>query len=185
MPSWFSTLNNHDKTTTMTFRIDKNVLMKLRSQSKASEISINTLVNQILKRFVEWDMLEPRVGMVAVAKPVVAELFGKISKEEIVNLAMRTGKDSIRDIALFMKGKLDVDSFISWLELRMKNSSVEMSHSIAEDDTTHTYVIKHDLGENWSLYNKTILELIFNDVLGKRVDITRMSNTILIFKFQY
>ena len=38
---------------------------------KSSEISINTLVNQILKRFVEWDMLELKVGMVAVAKPVV------------------------------------------------------------------------------------------------------------------
>ena len=28
---------------------------------------------------------------------------------------------------------------------------------------TLTYVMKYDLGENWSLYHKTILEIIFKE----------------------
>lgn len=75
MASWSSKLNKYNKTTTMTFRIDENVMMKLRKESNQREISINTLVNQTLKRFVEWDMFEPKVGMVTLAKPVVAEIF--------------------------------------------------------------------------------------------------------------
>lgn len=182
MASWSHLSKNH-KSTTMTFRIEEDVMMELRKESEQRQISINTLVNQIFKRYVQWDTFESRVGIVILAKPVVAELFRKMSKDEVVDLAKHSGKDSFHDIALFMKSKMDIDSFLSWLELRMKNSSVEISHSIEERGITHVYVMKHDLGENWSLYIKTILELIFNDILGRRIDIN-ISGTTLTFKFQ-
>jgi hypothetical protein len=38
--------------------------------------------------------------------------------------------------------------------------------------------MKHDLGYNWSLYHKTLLEQIFNEILNRRVDIM-VSNTML------
>jgi hypothetical protein len=62
----------------------------------------------------------------------------------------------------------------------MKNSSVEVNHSI--EGGTHTYILKHDLGENYSLFQKTVLELIFNDVLRKHIDCS-FSDTILTFRF--
>jgi hypothetical protein len=32
--------------------------------------------------------------------------------------------------------------------------------------------MKHNLGEDWSLYHKTILELIFKEVLNKPINIS-------------
>ena len=66
-------------------------------------------------------------------------------------------------LPLFMKSKIDLASFLSWLDVRMRNLSVEISHTV--EGSTHTYILKHDLGENYSLFQKTVLELIFNDVL--------------------
>jgi hypothetical protein len=50
-------------------------------------------------------------------------------------------------------------------------------------DRTYNYIMKHDICENWSLYFKEILLYIFNELFGKRVDIT-ISHTMLTFKFK-
>ncbi|HEY9491266.1 MAG TPA: hypothetical protein VIP56_04715, partial [Nitrososphaeraceae archaeon] len=67
-------------------------------------------------------------------------------------------------------------------ESRMKNSSIQINHTHDPNDRTYTYIMKHDICENWSLYFKTILDYIFNEVLGKRVYFNT-SNTMLTFKF--
>ena len=169
------------KTSTMTFRIDDNVLRILRSESEKHQISLNTLINQLLKRFVEWDMYESKVGMIPIAKPIVVELFNKMSKEEISKMALNIGKNAIHDISLFMKNKMDLDSFLSWFETRMNSSLTETNHSI--QNGFHVYVLKHELGENWSLYHKIILQSIFNEIFEKTVDI-QISNTTIRFKFR-
>ena len=76
---------------TMTFRLDENVITTLR------HISLNTIVNQILQRYVEWDMYESKVGLISMLKPVVAELFKKTNKQEIIELATSIGKNATND----------------------------------------------------------------------------------------
>ncbi len=168
------------KTSTMTFRIDEDVLNKLRAESEHRETSLNTFVNQIFKRYVEWDMFESKVGMVPIAKPIIVELFGKMSQENIIDMANRIGKNVVRDIALFMKGDISLSSFLSWFEARMKASSIEINHNMKND--YHTFIVKHDLGENWSLYHKTVLELIFSDMLDKKIQFDYNAGMIS-FKF--
>jgi hypothetical protein len=166
------------KTGTVTFRIDANLLSMLRTESEEKQISLNTLVSQILDSYAKWGRFEERVGMILLAKPVVIKLFCNMSKEEIIDLANSVGKDAVKDIALFMGNEIDFDLFLRWLEVRMKKSSSEITHTIKGN--IHTYVIKHDLGGNWSLYHKTVLESIFRESFGRTIDII-VSDTILKF----
>ncbi|MDQ4073631.1 MAG: hypothetical protein M3162_04920 [Thermoproteota archaeon] len=176
-------LNNTEskKTSTMTFRIEERILTTLRTESERNNVSLNTLVNQLLKRFVEWDMFEPKVGMIPIAKPILVELFNKMSQEEITKMALGIGKDVIHDIVLFMKNRMDLDSFLSWFEIRMTSSLTETNHSI--QDGYHVYILRHELGHNWSLYHKVILELMFNEVFGKAVEVST-TNNLISFKFR-
>lgn len=160
----------------MTFRLDEQIIKKLRLESDNRQISTNTLVNQALRRFLEWGMFEPTAGFVMVNKPVFSEVFGKLTQKQIVDIASRVGKNEVRDIALFMKGNTDLLSFLSWFEIRMINSSVQVSHS--NNDGFHAYVMKHDIGRNWSLYHKTILELIFQEVFNRKILVKADKNTI-------
>ncbi|MGY5149381.1 MAG: hypothetical protein ACW9W3_04890 [Candidatus Nitrosopumilus sp. bin_68KS] len=157
------------KTETMSFRLDSHVLDKLRSESESEGVSLNVLANKIFTRYVDWDMFEPKVGMIPVAKPIVSALFGKLSEQETIDLAKQIGQSIVSDISTFMKGSTDVDSFVSWFVTRMKISDFEMNHTVK--NSTNNYIIKHDLGYNWSLYHKTVLELIFNDVFEKKIDV--------------
>jgi len=157
------------KSDTISFRLDNVVLEKLRKESEKQGLSLNVLVNQILKRYMEWDVFESKVGMIPVAKPVLDSLFKKLSEKEVIDIAKKVGGEIVKDIATFMKGSMNLESFVSWFETRMNMSGFDMNHDVRND--THTYIIKHDLGKNWSLYHKTVLEIIFRDVLEKQVSV--------------
>lgn len=164
------------KTSTITFRLDDCTINRLRDLSKSQEVSTNTLVNQALRKFIDWDVYLPKSGFAILTKPVLKKIFEGLDKKLVVDLASQMGKEEIEDIVLFMRGKLDLRSFLSWYETMMLNSSVQTSHMI--DDGIHNMVLKHDLGKNWALYQKTILELVFKDVLHKNIELEYDNNTI-------
>lgn len=170
--------NQRKATTTITFRINSDVMRKVSSKAEQEEISLNTLVNQVLKRYSEWDMYERKAGMIPVNRRVIKMLFEGLSKEEVVKMSREVAKNEVYNIALFMKGKskLDVDSFISWFLSRMKNCS-EITEN--KEGYNKTYILKHDLGENWSLYHKTVLDSIFTDCLQTPIQISITDSTIV------
>jgi hypothetical protein len=171
-------------TTTITFRIDTDTINKLGIESARQDISLNTSVDQILKRDVQWDTFERQAGMIPLAKPVVAQLLAYISKDDIANLAKNVAKSTVQDIMLVMKGKIDLDSFLSWFETLMEKAFIEINHTVENNDNTHRYIIKHNLGENWALLVRNLLQIIFNDLLGIRIEIINLSNTTLAFQFK-
>lgn len=168
------------KSSTISFRLDQDLLDMLKKESEKQDISVNTLANQIFKRYMEWGRFEPKVGMVPVAKQILHALFKKINEKETIELATKVGRDIVRDMAVFMKGKMDLDSFLSWFETRMKASAFEMNHTITKDH--HSYIVKHDIGHNWSLYHQKVLELIFTDILEKKVNI-EISESMMKIEF--
>lgn len=161
------------KTATITFRFDAELIDRLQREAKNHQVNTNTLATQAIKRFLEWDIYQPRIGLVSLNKPVFVKIFNKLKEKEITLLAT-IGKDEIRDAAIFTKGNVDVNSFMSWFEMQMLNSSVQVSHM--NDDGAHTYVMKHELGKNWSIYNKKILEKIFEELFHKKIEVKHDKN---------
>lgn len=164
------------KSDTISFRLDSTVLEKLRKESEKQSLSLNVLVNQILKRYTEWDMFESKVDMIPIPRPILAALFTRLNENEAMELAKKVGSEIVKEIATFMKGSMNLQSFMSWYETRMHMSGLEMNHDVRND--THTFIIKHDLGDNWALYHKTVLEIIFRDVLEKPIKIETSARMI-------
>ena len=169
------------RTKPLTFRIETKILEKIREEGGNNQISVSNLINKILKRYVEWDSYEPKVGMIPMAKPVITTLFNMMSEEEILDLVLNFGKNVVQDIAYFMKMKSDPDTFLTWFEIRMRRSFVEFNH--LQENDRHIYVLKHDLGYNWSLYHKKILEKIFNEIFNKSI-IIAITDIMLTIEFE-
>ena len=72
------------KTSTFTLRIDDSIIKSLQKESELYNISLNTLINKILTRYIEWDSYAPKVGMIPMAKPIIASLFNMMNEEEII-----------------------------------------------------------------------------------------------------
>ena len=168
----------------VTFRIDRDVMSIVEQESQRLHINLNSMANQIMKSYTDWDMLQARAGMIPIAKPFLVELLNKVSNEEIESIAISVGKNTMAEIVAFMKNKMDLDSFLTWLELWLrKNSTAGFNHTIDNTTNVHTYVMKHDLGEKWSLYHKIILDVIFKEILQKPLLSLTSSSMLITFSF--
>jgi hypothetical protein len=66
----------------------------------------------------------------------------------------------------------------------MDSYSIEIRHTIKDNGSHHTYILKHDAGENYSLYYETVLGLIFEETLQKNINILTSNNATLVFEFE-
>jgi hypothetical protein len=64
----------------------------------------------------------------------------------------------------------------------MKNSWACITSNI-NGGGIHTYIIEHELGENWSLYHKTNIDRIFYEILNLKIHI-HMTETTIMLEFE-
>jgi hypothetical protein len=105
------------KTRSVTFRLDSKIIDVLQAEADNREISLNVLVNQVLKRYSEWDRYENKIGMMPVPKVILSSLIDKaISiatssgikdinyyRDEIIRQAAELAFSLMKDSVLFMK----------------------------------------------------------------------------------
>jgi hypothetical protein len=89
--------NHRTYSASITFRFDSDNIENLQKEAYNRGISLTSLTNQIVKEFFEWHIFEPKIGFVPILKPVVEELFAKMSKEQISQIAANTGKEEFKN----------------------------------------------------------------------------------------
>jgi hypothetical protein len=178
------------KTRSVTFRIDASVIDELQTESDNREISLNVMVNQVLKRYAEWDRYENKIGMMPVPKVILSSLVDKCVtmakqagvkdldtyRSEITRQAAKIAFDLMKDSVLYMKKQYNLWVVLSVLEEYMKVSGIKADHKI-EGSRKHIFVIQHELGENWSLFTKELLRLIFENLANVKAEISITPNT--------
>ena len=68
------------KTRSVTFRVDSAVVDELQREADGKEVSLNVLVNQVLKRYSDWGKYEKQTWHNACTKSNVIIIDGKSSE---------------------------------------------------------------------------------------------------------
>jgi uncharacterized protein (UPF0216 family) len=180
-------------TRSITFRLDSKVIDEMQREADQSEISLNVLVNQTLKKYTEWGRYENKIGMMPVPKLMLSSLIDRaieIAKEteilndtniepyrdQVIKEAANTAYDLMKDAVLFMKKDYNLWTVLSVLQEYMKVSGINSDHRI-ESGRKHVFVIKHELGQNWSLFTKELLTQIFESLAQVRAEFRITPNT--------
>lgn len=180
------------KTRSISFRIDSEVVDKLQTESDNREVTLNVMVNQVLRRYAEWDTYEAKIGMMPVPKLLLVSLIEmaiSIARREGLKDIERYRNDVIKEAAkiafklmkesvLFMKNKYNLWVVLGVLEEYMKVSGINADHRM-EGAREHVFVIQHELGENWSLFTKELLNMIFENLANVRPKIDVTPNTVI------
>jgi hypothetical protein len=177
------------KTRSVTFRIESSVVDELQREADAKEVSLNVLVNQVLRRFSDWGRYENKLGIMPVPKNMLSSLMNKAVviaeengikdidpyRDKIVKQAAEFAFDIMKDSVLYMKKNYNLWTVLAVLQEYMKVSGINADHII--NGRKHIFVIQHDLGENWSLFTKELLQLIFERLAKVRIETHVTSNT--------
>jgi hypothetical protein len=179
------------KTRSTTFRLDTMIIDELQRDADQQEISLNVLVNQILRRYIEWDRYENKLNLLPIPKLMLTRMIedtleiakdakiGDLEKyrNKIAKNAAEVAFTIMKDSVLFMKKEYNLWTVLDVLRNYMKVAGITSDHTL-EAGRKHIFIIQHDLGPNWSLFAKELLSLIFAELAQVRANISETSKTV-------
>jgi hypothetical protein len=180
------------RTKSVTFRLDQSVVDELQRDADQRETSLNVLVNQILRRYKEWDRYETKVGMMPVPKIMLSNLINNAIdlakrngikeseilgyRDQLVKEAAKIAFSVMKDSVLLIKQSYNLWTVLNVLQEYMNVSGINSDHRI-EAGGKHVFIIQHELGENWSLFTKELMVMIFENLAKVKADIATTNNT--------
>jgi hypothetical protein len=160
------------QTESLTLRIDKGLLDKLRKESEQKMVSINSLTNQIIKSYIKWYSPAQRAGIMFVPKCLLIPLINNLAEYQILNIADEFRKSGYEETLLMMSKEYSLpvilDLFDSWLNV----SNMQFDRGSSENSLT--YIINHSMGKKWSLFLEKVFWYIVKDleITGATFDVT-------------
>lgn len=154
--------NNQEKTQSITFRLPKRILEQLELESRQSNVSENVLVKQILTNYVDWTRFSNGIGLL----PITRDSFKKLTQNLDINDIMALVDDMfslIKNFAMIKHGYYDQKSAVESLSLYLRASNLSLVHMKEEKD--HRFLVKHDLGINFSLIMEELFKRIFDEFI--------------------
>jgi hypothetical protein len=165
----------------ITFRIPSGSISQLREDSKKKQLSLNTLVNQILKDYLDWHRYAGQARMFHVPRSTFSRLVDNLTEEELSGLTITIAKKDFVDIGLLLRGEFTLPSFLNILENWSRMSSIPYKHETNND--VHNFIIQHDMGRNFSFLIKELYRYILEDMFEIKSDFTITDNTVM-FRFR-
>ena len=165
------------QTESVSLRLATNTWDKIKASASKQKISPNALVSHILDSHIEWEMNAVAAGWVVMPKPFLIQLIKLIDKEKIEKTVTILSTRMAKDMNLFMRGKHDLNSWLSILRARSSRSGFQWTEY--EDEGELEIIMQHEMGENWSLVFKTFYENVFHD-LGVKTDFDYTDNMLII-----
>jgi hypothetical protein len=166
------------RTCLVTFRLPEELVDDLRDEAKNTQISLNTLANQILNKHVAWERHSGKLGLIPMPRPLVKEVFRDLSNKRIQKMASNSCKEAIKELVLIKEGNFTLDSFISVFNEWLRASW--LVHRYKKNIDGYHYVIYHNLSKTFSVYLAELLMSILDDLHNYRREITVRQDSLSI-----
>ena len=168
-------------TSIITSRVREDVKEKLEAECKSKNVSLNTLIGQILSKHVDWDRFAEDVGFAFTSKGDLKAFLESIPEKQIEKIAQTQGKDAMKNSIDFIQGEINFENFIKTLDLWLGSSNIPFRHITRTD--AEKFIIQHTLGMKWSLYIITLVETFSSD-FNHRVIKKIMNETNVSFEIK-
>src|SRR5580693_5229242 len=116
------------KTATGSFRLDEAALNVLQEDAKKQNVSVNTLVNQLILTYANYDRPMKRFHMVKMSASTFRHILRAAKNETIIEAGTLAGNDGPKTSILAMSGELTTENALSYLKT-MGNYSALFEYS--------------------------------------------------------
>ena len=166
---------------TRSFRIEKDVSNILDEESERMGISVNALVNIILKHYSEFSRFLSKIDLVVVNREILIKLLESTEDQNLFRLGLELGETIPKDIILFWKKELDRQNVFEYLEKIICRYGLLGTYDEINQNGEKIIVIRHRLGKKGSLFFQGYIKSIFNLVsLDNNIEITDSSVKVKI-----
>jgi hypothetical protein len=164
-----------------TFRLNKEWDQKLQEEAKKRRIGVSTLLNHIVSKFINFEILSESFSSITFANSTFLEFIELLNDKELENVAKKYGKimpnqvflrngiqaPNLRDILSFIC--VFLGEYANWFKC---NSNIKKNIVNLQ--------LYHQRGKKWSLFISNYLEVIIEQFLKTKPKIIIETNSTLI-----
>jgi predicted transcriptional regulator len=179
MSEILTTRASHPKSVVRSLRLDEDLDKSLQKYALKDGISLNSLVNKALLRYVRWDVSAARFGGVTLAGPSLTKLMSYLSDDEVREYAHWVAENSVRDFVAFFFGEFTLHTLLKGLRLLADYGG----HFKYEDSTSghvRTVVLKHGRGAKWSIHYQEWVRQSVEKILGLKIETETTENQVTL-----
>jgi hypothetical protein len=163
--------------------MSRDVEKELQQIASTENVSINSLINQALRKFVDWDYYADKFGFSVIPTPrwiVLARLLNVGSDQEAARLGCWAARNVMREFTVFWFKEFSVRTALKTLEMLGSRYARRYEYVLRETPRKeHVVILNHGMGRKWSIYYANLVRTTFGELLGKKVEIEQMRNQVV------
>ena len=165
---YFLDSNNNivPNSTTRSFRVDMELSRVLDEESERMGVSVNALVNMILKRYSEFTRFLSKIDLVVVNRELLKSLFDSYPDDDIYGLGVSAGEVIPRDTILFWKKTLNFETVLEYIEKIICRYGFLGTYDETNQNENRIIVIRHRLGKKGSQFLHGYLKATLKNTLN-------------------
>jgi hypothetical protein len=159
------------------FRIDDSSVRAVETEAAAQSVSSNTLVNQILKQFAEFDRFARKINTVKVSSTVFRGILSAGDVDKIIESAKQAGSSIPLAFATSKNGRIDRETLTDHI---LSLATYAHLFEVSETTSANGYVVTltHEFGLNWSIFLVHYITAMFAHIgASPRLEMTDTSVT--------
>ncbi len=161
-------------------RIEPDLHELLERESKRKRISLNNLLNHIVRQYVVNESFE-RIASVPMPKDVLREIFGIAQDDILAERARKIGsKNAVEYVGIFFHA-INEDAALQFLDVWFSRfPGYEHRHR----GNMHSFSVPHDINEKFSLYTKELVSAFVESTMKKLVKFIQITPRAITFSIE-
>jgi len=158
------------------FKFDPHTLKKLNAEAGKTNVSLNSLVNQICKQHVDWHSTATEAGIGTIFKPMLKHLLEQLDDTQIREVAKKIAKEEGRDFIMLLSHEYNIHSALKLIETWLRVIKYPYSYEVSGDE--HRFYIYHDMGRKYSIYLSSLYENVLEEFKMVKAKFQTSENSI-------
>ena len=148
------------KTATASFRLDESALKAIQEDAKKQNVSVNTMLNQLVLTYANYDRPMKRFHMLKLPASSFVHILQAATDEAIIEAGKSAGKDVPKTYIQAKWGELTAQNALEYLKATADYTNLfEYSEVMRGGKVSVT--LSHDFGAKGSLFLQRYIQAIF------------------------
>jgi hypothetical protein len=152
------------KNVTRTIRLDDDLDRAIQGRAREANVSVNFLVNRMIRKSIDWDIPSEKFGTAAVPSVLIRRLFDETDGEAPENLGRSMAREFFEPFGKYLFGDFTFETSIL-LFRRMSQYGGLLTFDTSHDSKKHIIILRHNAGQNVTSYYSGLLHGVYGDVL--------------------
>lgn len=172
--------NSNKKSVNCSCRVDREMYISLTNDAESKGISMNSLINSILKRHLLWDRFAEEMGLVPLTKRTLKKIFNTMTDDDIKKIAHDVGGTVPQELIYLSYDKFDFATLMRMIELSDARFG-KVKYNV--NNTIHSINILHGVSKNFSKFLSETHQALA-DNLSLRFSVEHIDTNMICMEFE-